>query len=184
MSQKFQYRLVVPLDRELKRIISIRERTDGGLNVTAHVSGLFNISANPDPKAIRESRYSIHVSPRSDSNTIHGTTEHADGSASHHYLSTTALRNGHCQPVFVRSVAQPEAMEPLRRTDNKGPVITLPGYDPHIWTMLFQLWICPPQLVRQQIAAPYQKFRAQVGKFGLIIPFCYAPKPTPDFVKN
>jgi len=164
------------------RLVSIREKTNGALNITCHVNRLLNSEHrdNPRPKEISESRFSIHLSPNSDSNTIHHTTAHMDGSETHNYLSTYAVKNGKYQPIIISSVAHPRSLNVLEKA--KGPVIDLPEYDPSRWTMFYQIWIAAPTLGKQP--GPFLQAEVKFKRFTLLVPFCFTPKPTPPRVTN
>jgi len=126
------------------RLVSIREKTNGALNITCHVNRLLNSEHrdNPRPKEISESRFSIHPSPNSDPNTTHPTSAPMDGAEPHTHRSTYAVKNGKYQPIIISSVAHPRSLNVLEKA--KGPVIDLPEYDPSRWTMFYQIWIAAP----------------------------------------
>lgn len=184
MSQKSQTRFVVDFGSQLRRILSIRQRGNDDLNVTLHINGAVELCADGHPKVIKECRYSIHVTPGSDSNTIKGTTEHTDGTSAFRHLSTYALRDGRLQPVFVRSLSDP-AILPLLDPSAKGSIVRLPAYDRRLCTMYYALWICARDVAdTNPMHGPYSLVRWDYRQFTVFMPFCYAPKPTPPGCKT
>ena len=177
MSKKSQIRLVVPHGGQLNRLISIRERSNGGLNITCHVKKLLTSG----PRTIKESKVSIHVSPSSEFNTIYRTDELTDGTKAESHLVTAAVCQKRYQLVHTRSVAHPGAMEALVGTA-KGQVVEFPPFDPNAWTMFYQLWVTSPELGAPQ--GPYSMAAARFVEFCIIIPFCYVPRPTPPIITN
>src|SRR5215203_3847976 len=98
--QKPQTRFVIEIDGKLKRLLSIREASTGDLLITTHLAGLHNFERGN--RRIKESRHSLHVSPASEGNTVHGIVVHEDGSRLDRHLVTNAVRDGRFQPIYVR----------------------------------------------------------------------------------
>src|SRR5579884_1788932 len=183
MSHKHQTRLVIPYCGELKRIISTRERSDGGINITTHLHRLFSTS-EADPKLITESRFSVQVSSRdaNGNNTVHGTTKYGDGTKFDTHLSTSAIREGKCQLITTRSVVHLRELATLA-VPAKPSVVELPTYDPDRCTMCYQVWFCSPGVGTdpELINGPYSYVFRRYQRFTLFIPYCYFPTPSEYF---
>lgn len=180
MSQKPALRVVIEHGGELKRLFSVRERTNGDLNVTIHVNEFLAFQEDGSTKTMKECRYSIHVTPKDPSgNTIKGTTEYSDGTKQLRHLFTTAIAQGHVQPIFARSVIHPRFLRAFTG-EGKGSLLPLPAvYDPERWTMYYALWLCSPEVgMTNPLDGPHPFLRWSFREFTIFAPFCFVPMPS------
>ena len=177
MPHKFQTRVVIPFEGELRRIVSFNERSDGGVDFTNHINGFIHLAEGTACR-IWESRYSIPVSAKGESSTVHGTIEHSDGSKIERHISTNAIRDGGYQLILARSL-DPPARLPRLGIPAKGPVVEVPSYDPAHWALFYQLWFCSRETAKAYpIEGPFGAVRRDYRLFSLFMPVCYAPVPT------
>lgn len=182
-ARKPQTRYVVEIDGQLRRLLSTRERASGDIFVTTHIGGLLRIQKGGGTKSIKESRHSIHVSPRSDTSTVHGVTELEDGTRIERHLSTTAVRDGRVQPIYARSVINPAEL-PILQLPAKGTVVKLPTYDLRFWTMYYAFWFSRREIGEiNPMDGPFSFAIRAYRKFKLYIPICFVPIPSQPTAK-
>jgi hypothetical protein len=179
MGKKSAYRFVVEINGELRRILSIREGSNGDLLLTTHTNG----TGHWDGKSVREikeSRECLHVSPSSPHSTVHGITVLRDGTTLHRHIVTDAVRNGFFQTLYTRTVIDPSGL-PILSTPAKGELIHFPAYKPAKCTMHYAVWFGAPDAQEPPLEGPYSHYFRRFAAFSILIPTCFSPKPSGAF---
>lgn len=175
--KKTSMRFVVEIDGQLRRLFSIQDKGNKGLNITTHIAGLANFEGGM--QRIKESRFSVHVSPNSPANTFHSTTVLEDRTRVERYLATTAIRSGRFQPLYARSVIRPSSL-PTLELPVKGPVIKLRTFNPEKFTMIYALWVSRPATgISFDADLPFDIERHVFEEFEVFIPYCFNRQPSP-----
>ena len=167
-------RFVIEAAGELKRVISVREVTDGRLIINTRVRIMKTVH-DGGVKHLVSSKITVHPSSRSSvgENNIHTTEEFDDGSTRQRSLQTSAIRDGRFQMISTRTMPDPRLF-PSLEPHNKDTLIRLPSFDPSINTLHYGIWVCASDCVDDFIPHPfYSAETRKFSRFGLILPFCF-----------